>query len=301
MKVFVIGATGFVGGAVARHLLAQGHYVSGLARSTAAADRLTEQGIQPIEGDLDTGLASSIATALEHDAVVFAAQLPPCIELPTVDAFLEAIEGTGKTFLFTSGSGVLLQRTGGAWSPDVFTEDGEFTVEPLALERKTVEDHVRDSPDRGVRGIVIRAGMIWGPGDQSHVAMAYQSVAALGAAAYVGTGLNVYSHLHIDDAVRLFELALLNGAAGALYHAVAGETPTRWIAEAVARDLGVETRSLDMDEAASVWGEFGALIAAASSRIRAPRSTSELGWRPTRLDMLDEVGNSDLRKLAGGT
>jgi len=298
VKVFVIGATGFVGGAVARHLTGAGHEVSGLARSVPSTARLREQGVAPVLGDLEAGLGEAVVAALLHDAVVFAAQLDPTSEVATVDAFLTAFAGTNKTFLFTSGSGVLLQRTNGAWSSDTFAEDDDFTVEPLAVQRMTAEDHVRASARDGVRGLVIRAGMIWGPGDHGHVAMAYQSVSTTGAAGYVGTGLNVYSHVHIDDVARLFEYALLRGTPGALYHAVAGETPTRWIAEAVAADLGVATRSLDLEDAVAVWGEFGALIAGASSRIRAPRSTAELGWTPTRLDMLDSVGTPEHRALA---
>jgi len=298
MKILVIGATGFVGGAVARHLAGAGHQVSGLARSVASEARLREQGVLPVPGDLEAGLEEVIATALRHNGVVFAAQPDPEEELPTVDAFLAAFAGTNKTFVFTSGSGVLLQRTNGAWSPDTFAEDDDFAVEPLAVERKTAEDHVRASARDGVRGMVIRPGMIWGPGDHGYVAMAYQSVAAIGAAGYVGAGLNVYSHVHVDDVVRLFEAAVLRGVAGALYQAVAGETPTRWIAEAVAADLGVGTRSLDPEGAVEVWGEFGALIAGASSRIRAPRSTNELGWTPTRFDMLESVGEPEHRARA---
>jgi len=298
MKIFVIGATGFVGGAVARHLAGAGHEVSGLARTVPSAARLSQQGIVPVPGDLETGLEETVLTALRHDAVVFAAQLEPGVEVATVDAFLAAFAETDKTFLFTSGSGVLLQRTNGAWSPDSFAEDDDFTVEPLAAQRTTVEDHVRSSARAGVRAMVIRPGMIWGPGDHGQIAMTYQSVATLGAAGYVGSGLNVYSHAHVDDVVRLFNSALLHGVAGALYHAVAGETPTRWIAQAVAADLGVGTRSLDPEEAVTVWGQFGALIAGASSRIRAPRSTAELGWIPTQFDMLDSIGKPEHRNLA---
>lgn len=80
--------------------------------------------------------------------------------------------------------------------------------------------------------MVIRPGLTWGPGDHGHVSMIYQSVARTGAACYIGEGLNTYSHVHIDDVARVFELALATGTDGALYHAVGGETPNRWIAEA---------------------------------------------------------------------
>jgi nucleoside-diphosphate-sugar epimerase len=128
--------------------------------------------------------------------------------------------------------------------------------------------------------------------------MIYQSVAVTGAACYVGEGLNTYGHVHIDDVAHLFSLALDRGRSGALYHAIAGETPTRWIAETVARDLGVPSRSVNPEEAAEVWGDFGALIIASSSRPRARRSLTELGWRPRHTDLLASVGEPWLRRLA---
>ncbi|MFC9647423.1 hypothetical protein [Streptomyces sp. NPDC056937] len=129
------------------------------------------------------------------------------------------------------------------------------------------------------------------------MSLIYQSVAALGAAACIGSGLAVYSHVHIDDVTRLFSLALAKGRAGGLYHAVAGETPNRWIAEKVAEDLGVKTRSVTPEEAEQIWGPFGTLILAASSRIRATAAQRELGWQPGHPDMLTMIGDQRLRGL----
>jgi nucleoside-diphosphate-sugar epimerase len=301
MEIVVLGATGFVGGAVARHLVADGHRVRGLARSTEAGTRLESQGIVPLEGNLDGGRAEFIAAAAQADAVVFAAQLDPQSETETVGALLDAMAGSGKTMVFTSGSGVHLQRTGGAWSEDSVAEDDSFIVEPLAAERLEVEKAVRAAADRQLRTMVIRPGMIWGPGDHGHLSMIYRSVAVTGSACYVGPGLNTYSHVHIDDVAHLFATALEKGAAGGLYHAVSGETPTRWIAEGVATDLGCGTRSLTAAEAEEVWGEFGALIMSASSRGRASRTRRELGWAPHHTDMLTMIGEPRLRELAAGT
>jgi nucleoside-diphosphate-sugar epimerase len=156
---------------------------------------------------------------------------------------------------------------------------------------------VRAAAKRGLRSMVIRPPVIWGPGDNGPVAQVYRSVAATGAACYVGAGLAAYSNVHSADLARLFSIAIERGEAGGLYHAVAGEIPYRWIAEAVARDLGVPTRSLSMDEASDVFGPFGALLLSACSRSRDPRTRAELGWAPTQHDMLSQIGERRLRAL----
>ncbi|MET8289896.1 NAD-dependent epimerase/dehydratase family protein [Streptomyces sp. NPDC005132] len=301
MNVFIIGATGFVGGHLARHLASEGHAVSGLARTDAAATTLQQQGITPVAADLDARRPAAIDAALAADGVIYAAQADPEQESATIADLTRALAGTGKTLVFLSGSGVLMQRTGGAWSPDVFAEDDTFVTEPLAGFRKDAEDCVLASAAHGVRAMVVRPGQIWGQGDHGHMSMIYQSVAALGAAAYVGDGLAVYSHVHIDDVTRLFSLALAKGRAGGLYHAVAGETPNRWIAEKVAEDLGVKTRSVTSEEAEQVWGPFGTLIMAASSRIRGTAARQELSWQPQHADMLTMISDQRLRDMATPT
>ncbi|WP_432839942.1 NAD-dependent epimerase/dehydratase family protein [Dactylosporangium sp. CA-092794] len=298
MDTFVIGATGFVGGGVARHLAARGHRVTGLARTGAAAERLRRDGIAPHPGDLDRDRRPVLAAAAASDVVVYAAQLDPAAEADAVGALLDALAGSGRTFVLTSGTGVFLQRTGGAWSSACYGEDDPFPVEPLAARRRAVEELVRGAAGRGIRTLVLRPGLIWGPGDHGHVAMVYRSVAATGAACYVGAGLNTYTNVHIDDVARLYERAIAAGTAGALYHAAGGEVPNRWIAEAVARDLGRGTRSLSPAEASAVWGDFGALIMAGSSRSRDQWTRAELGWSPERPDMLALIGEPRLRELA---
>lgn len=191
MRVLVVGATGFVGGAVARHLAAVGHDVTGVVRAstTLPADIVT------VEGDLDHRLPAVVAEALRNDAVVLAAQAPVDVEYAEVSTLLDALAGTGKTMLCTSGSGVLMQRTWGAWSADSFAEDDPFTPEPLAARRVDTEHLVRAAPARGVRGIVLRPPMLWGPGDHGHLSQIYRSVGLTGAACYIGDGDNVYSEL----------------------------------------------------------------------------------------------------------
>ncbi|MGC5562049.1 NAD-dependent epimerase/dehydratase family protein [Streptomyces sp. FR-108] len=284
---------------MARHLSAEGHAVTGLARTRSAAATLDSQGISSVAGDLDEHRDTVMEAARTADAVIYAAQAGPEQETATVRDLIHTLTGTPKTLVFLSGNGVLAQRTAGAWSPDVFSEDDPFAPEPLAAHRKAAEDTVMAASRNGLRSMVVRPGLIWGPGDHGHVSRVYRSVAATGAACYIGEGLNTYSHVHIDDVTRLFSLALDRGRHGGLYHAVAGEIPTRWIAERVAADLGVETHSLTPEEATGVWGEFGALIMSVSARIRAVRAQRDLGWRPRHTDMLTMIGEERLRRLAG--
>jgi nucleoside-diphosphate-sugar epimerase len=297
-RVLIFGASGFVGGGLARHLSATGHAVLGVTRSAESAERLKAASIASIMGDLDKDLDHLLAAARDADAILFAAQLHPDAEHRAVSALLDEIAGTNKRFIFTSGTGVLLQRTGGAWSQDSFAEEDAFAVEPLAARRIEVEALVRAAVNRNIQGIVIRPPLIWGPGDHGHVAMTYRSVGLTGAACYVGDGLASYSNVHIDDIARLYMLALERGAPGAVYHGVGGETPNRWIAEAVARDLGCEPHRVSVDEAVKIWGEFGALIMSSSSRSRSPRARDELGWKAEKKDMLTMIGEPRLRVLA---
>ena len=297
-NIFIIGASGFVGSTLARHFLADGQRVLGLARTDSAEGALRTIGISVIRGDLDANVAPVLAAARSAEVTIYAAQVAFEHEPVILRTLCEALAGRGKTFIFLSGSGVFMQRTGGAWSPDSFAEDDPFVPEPLALPRVEAEAIVRAAAEHGLRSMVIRPPVIWGPGDNGPVASVYRSVAITGAACYIGAGLAAYSNVHSADLAQLFALGIERGQSGALYHAAAGEIPYRWIAEAVARDLGVKTRSLTMEEATEVFGPFGALLLSACSRSRDPRTRSDLGWQPTQFDFLSQVGEPRLRALA---
>jgi nucleoside-diphosphate-sugar epimerase len=297
-SIFAIGASGFVGSTLARHLLAEAEQVSGLARSDRTAETLKAAGIHPVAGDLDADLGPVIGAARSADVVIYAVQIAFEREPAVLRKLCDGLAGTGKTLIFLSGTGVFMQRTEGAWSPDSFAEDDAFTPEPLALPRVEAEGIVRAATGDGLRTMVIRPPVIWGPGDNGPVASVHRSIATTGAACYVGSGLAAYSNVNSADLARLFSYAIAHGRGGALYHAVAGEIPYRWIAEAVARDMNVASRSLTMEEAAAVFGPFGALLQSACSRSRDPRTRTELGWRPNHSDLLSQIGEPRLRALA---
>ncbi len=300
MRILVLGATGYLGSHIARHFKASGHQVSGLSRTSEGDRTLADQGIIPVRGDL-SNLDAVIDMMRQHDATIYAAQLLLQQEHDTVRGLLSAIEGRGHQFLFTSGTGILSQRTDGLWSEDSFAEDDPFQPSKYIALRLDTENMVRRAGASGsVRAMVVRPPMIWGHGGCGHLRMFYKDAAHTGEVGYLGQGLNLYSNVHVDDLAEVYRLALERGSAGALYHAVAGELNNRALAQAVARDLGIEARSIDFDEGVRRWGKFETLIGMATcSRSRSPRTRQELGWTPRHLDVLSDIGHPAYRALAG--
>jgi nucleoside-diphosphate-sugar epimerase len=294
MRVLVIGATGYVGSHVAKHLAQHRHTVIGHARNENSAGKIRIAGHSAHVSDL-ADHEVLVALARQADATVFAPQLLADQEHTVVAALLEGYKDTGKTFVFTSGTGVLGQRTAGEWSEDSFAEDDAFVPARSIARRVETENLVRAAAASGVRSAVIRPPMIWGSGRHPIVEFIEESIRVTGTACYIGRGLNLYSHVHIDDLAEVFRRVIARGSPGALYHAVAGELSNRCIAELLAKRAGCDTRSISMDEAIELWGKFPSLIVlGASSRSRSPRTRTELDWSPSRLDLIDAILRDDL-------
>lgn len=286
MKVFVIGATGLIGSHAAKALLNAGHEVLGLARSAEAAAKLERWGMRPIEGGLDDEAALARGVA-ESQATIFAPAVGTA-EAAAVSRLLSLMEGSGKGFVFCSGTGVLARRTAGDWDPLTVSDLDDFSPLAQLADRVAVEDAVKAASVRGVRGLVVRPPAVW-THEQPHalVTKVIDTAREVGAACYIGRGLNMYSNVHAADLGEVFRGAVEKGEAGATYHAVAGEVPNRWIAETVGRCMGVPVRSITMDEAISVWGKFYTLIVAGvSSRSTSERTRETFGWAPVHVDML---------------
>lgn len=297
MKVFVVGATGYVGSHVGAHLAMAGHEVTGLARGENGAAAVAKAGATPFLGSLDD-LEPVLEQAEAADATVFAAQLMQDQESAVIGGFLQRYRRTDKTFVMTSGTGVLGQRTFGEWSEDTFAEDDEFVPSKYVVGRRATELAVRAASQDGVRAVVIRPPAIWGDGEHRFVEHVLRSIEVTGSACYIGRGLNLYTHVHIDDLAEMYRLVLEGGTAGALYHATAGELNNRSIAEYVARREGVEARSVTVSEAMDIWGKFTVLVVlGASSRSRSPRARRELGWVPQYGDVAEEILEGRFRGL----
>lgn len=293
MDILIFGATGYVGRHVTRRLVSDGHAVTGFVRDAAGERRMATLGAASVLGTLDD-MAAVTPLLTRYDAVLWIAQLMLDEEARVVSAMLDAMAGSGRTFLFTGGTSLISERTDGAWSENSFAEDEPFVPRKQIAPRLDLETKVRAADGPGLRTLCLRPPLIWGNDSIKIVADLYHSARATGAVCYMGAGLNCYSNVHVDDLAAVYALALEKGVGSALYHSVSGEVNYRQMAETIAAHLAVPTRSVGFAEAADIWDKFTALIVFGScSRSRSPRARRELGWapHPDRLDLLAECLN----------
>lgn len=293
MKIFVTGATGYIGGSVAVALRAAGHEVRGLARSDAAAAKLGAIGIEPVIGTL-AELDRLAAAARETDAVVNMANAD---DPYPATAFIAALAGSGKTLIHTSGSSIVGDKAEGRAGNRVYHEDTPFEPLPEKAGRVAIDRAVLAAAQSGVRSVVICPGLIYGPGrgpsrDSIQIPQLMRIAQETGAARHIGPGENIWSHVHIDDLTDLYLRALDRAPAGSFFFAESGETALKDMAAAVGRLLGLggTTRPMTIDEAVRAWGPAGAHFSLGSnSRVRADKARGMLGWAPSGPALLDDI------------
>lgn len=285
MHVFLTGATGYIGSAVAEALRAAGHQVSGLARSDSAEARLAASDIRPVRGDL--GDPDSVAAAARAaDGVIHAATTNDAsTDTAAISAILAALRGSGKPFIYTSGIWVY-GDTGGR----VVTESSPANPVALVAWRSAVEREVLRAADDGIRSVVIQPGVVYGRGGGIPAAW-IESARRNGAAKFVGTGENRWAMVHVEDLAELYLLALERAPAGTLLLAVGGPSVrVADMARAASEGAGAGGRvtAWPLAEARAALGNYAdalALDQQASSR----RAEELLGWRPSRPGALDEL------------
>src|SRR3954452_1633274 len=292
MKVFCTGASGYIGGSVAAHLVAAGHQVTGLVRSQEKADAVRAKGIQPLLGTLDDGerLAQAAQAA---DIVVNAASAD---HMGAVAALLGALAGSGKPFIHTSGSSIVGTRARGRRSGAIFDESVPVTPTPARAARVALNDRILSYRDKECRPVVICPSLIYGLGlgvepRSTQVPLLIELAKKRGCAVHAGPGENVWSNVHIDDLVALYVLAIERAPPGAFLFAENGENSMREVCEAINRTLGFAgpPTAMLMEEAAAEWGEGTAEDTMASnSRVRAT-SARQLGWRPKARGLIEEI------------
>lgn len=289
MRVFLTGATGFIGTAVAEELIGAGHSVLGVARTDEGMKTLASRGVEPHRGDLtdhqsfiDGALAcdATIHCAFIHDFSRFAENIET--EQQTVAAMLDALEGSGKPFVASSGVALLAPGR-------VATEDDKA----LPQGRGATENMVRDAASRGVRGAVVRLAPITHEAGTGGFLPPLVAVAQeKGVAAYIGDGANRWPAGHRRDAARVYRLAVEKGEGGAAYHPM-GDTgvTTRDIAEAIGNRLGLPTASLAPEQAGEHFGWIG-MFAGVDIPASSQLTQQRLGWRPTGESLIEDIANA---------
>lgn len=286
MRVFVTGATGFIGSAIVRELLGAGHRVLGLARSAAGASALAAAGAEVLRGSLEdveglrrgaAGVDGVIHTAFIHDFSRFAANAR--VDELAIEAMSAALAGSDRPLIVTSGlMGLPPGRVG--------TEDDAVAS---AIPRRS-EAAGLAAAARGVRAMVVRlAPSVHGDGDHGFVPALIELAREQGSAIHVGDGSNRWPAVHRLDAARLYRLALEQGAAGARYHGVADEGITiRTIAEIIGRRLNLPVVSRTAEEAAARLGFIGHVLASDLPTSNA-LTRARLGWAPDQPGLVADL------------
>lgn len=288
MRVFVTGATGFIGSAVVENLLAAGHSVLGLARNDAAAEKLAAAGAEAHHGDLNDldSLARGAKTcdgvahlAFIHDFSKFQENIE--IDRRAAEAMTKAMEGTNKPFVLTSGTAMV--------APGRIATEYDIPADP-ENGRAATEQFVLSTASRGVRSSVVRLSpSVHGKGDGAFVPMLIDLARQKGVAAYIGDGANRWPAIHRLDAAQLFRLALEKAEPGTRWNGAAEEgIPMRDIAQAIADGLGVPVRSLSGEEAAAHFDWFAGFVG-----LDGPTSSAitraKLGWVPNQVGLLHDM------------
>ena len=285
MNIFLTGATGYIGSAVADALMQSGHSVTGLARSDEAAANLHLKGITPHRGDLKSPATLASAAAALDGVIHTGTTNDGGLDQAAIRVMLDALRGSGKPFLYTSGVWVLGDTGGRA-------ADETAPLQPAALVawRPEVERMVLSSAKQGVRGIVIRPAMVYGRGGGVPADFT-RSARENGAARYVGSGENHWSLIDVDDLAELYLLAFEKAVAGTLLHA-ADSSPLRVKEIAAAASAGAgrngNIESWPLDDARKTLGAFADALVL-DQRVSAAKATSLLGWKPRAAGILDDL------------
>lgn len=297
MEVFLTGATGYIGSAVAEALQKSGHRVIGLARSQEKANELEARGIRPRLGDLlkpETLVEGArAAEAVIHTASTNDAKAAQA-DTSAVRGILKVLAGTLKPFIYTSGIWVV-----GSTGDSVADERAPANPPLLVAHRAGLEQEILAAKDQGVRSIVIRPAVVYGQG-RGLLGMLVQSACESGAARYVGDGQTRWPLVDVGDLAQLYVLALQKAPAGSLYFGSHGPSyRVGELAEAASLAAGAngKTQAWPVDEARKTLGPFADALVL-DQQISGEKAKRELGWSPHGEPVLEELKTKSYARAA---
>jgi nucleoside-diphosphate-sugar epimerase len=286
LNIFLTGATGYIGGSIARRLSERGHSVRGLIRDASKADALAGLGIVPVIGTLDD-CDLLVNEARRADGVVNAAD---SMHRPCLEALVDGLRGSNKPLVHTSGIGMVSRDVlGDATFDDVCNDLDAVIPGPHPAQRalRAQEVFVLDSAKAGVRTIVLSNSMIYGaaiglPAQSVQLPIMVRQAFKSGEARFVGRGVNRWSTAHISDVADLYALSLEQAPAGTFCFVENGEASFAAIATAISRRLGLApARSWELREATTALGEVAArYLLGSDARVRSTRARQKFGWAP---------------------
>jgi len=289
MRVFITGATGFIGSAVVRELIGAGHQVLGMARSDAGAQSLIAAGAEVHRGELTdleslrSGAAQAdavIHTAFIHDFSKFAANCE--IDKRAIETLGDALAGSNRTLIVTSGIGPL--------APGRAATEEDAAIFNPAMPRVSEQTGLAQAL-RDVNVSVVRLPQVHDTAKQGLITYAVHLARVKGISAYIGEGQNRWAAAHVLDVAHLYRLALEKHEAGARYHAVAEEgVSMREIAEVVGKGLKVPVVSLSGEEASAHFGWL-AVPARTDMPASSAQTREKLGWNPTGPSLISDLEN----------
>ena len=284
MRIFVGGATGYIGAAVARSLIARGHKVVGSARNEKAAEKLREAGVEPVQADL-ADPESFAKAADDADGVIQTASTMDASsaenEPKVAHAILAAIAGTDKPFILTSGVWVY-----GATGDKPATEESPLNPFMMVAWRPAVEQAVLKAEK--IKGIVIRPGMVYGhAGGVANVFVGQAN--SIGRVRVPGDGKNRWAVVHVDDLGELYALALEKSPAGGIFNGTSDESISlSQVGRSIAKTAGVPFGAWPIDEARKELGPFADALAL-DQQVRSPWSKEILGWAPKQISFAKDL------------
>jgi nucleoside-diphosphate-sugar epimerase len=288
MRIFVTGATGFIGSRIVPELIGAGHQVLGLARGDAGAQSLAAAGAQVHRGDLEdldslrsgaTAADAVIHTAFRHDWTRFAESCE--LDKRAIETIGAVLQGSSRPFIVSSGVAVAQGRAATENDPPLSSPSLPRVSELTAVALM----------ERGVRASVMRLPQVHDTVKQGLVTSLIAIARAKGVSAYIGEGRNRWPAAHVTDVAHLYRLALEKGTPEARYHAVAEEgVPLKDIATAIGRGLNIPVISISQEQAQEHFGFWGFFVGS-DAHASSAQTRTKLGWNPTGPGLLTDLGN----------